>query len=121
MTRRFVVVRTDERGDVSTLGIVVYTDRADAEARVAERREMADHYGWPDRYEVAELVPAEPSLPSIHDADAPNAMVNAAGERFFPDGPEDAEHFAEHHGAAFTAAGRTELVPGEAPDERTDP
>lgn len=32
-------------------------------------------------------------------AQQPNAMVNDAGEVFYPDGPEDAEWFARKHGA----------------------
>ncbi len=54
--RRFVVVHTDERGEQRTLGVGIYTDLADAEWRVGERRRMAEAYGWRDRYDVAELV-----------------------------------------------------------------
>lgn len=42
-------------------------------------------------------------LPSITDlhSDQPNAMVNDAGEAFYPDDPEDAAWFANEHGARF--------------------
>jgi hypothetical protein len=29
----------------------------------------------------------------------PHAMVNDDGDVFYPDGPDDARHFVEHHGA----------------------
>lgn len=43
------------------------------------------------------------ALPRIDDlhADQRNAMVNDAGEAFYPDGPEDAAWFANEHGARF--------------------
>ena len=42
-------------------------------------------------------------LPRIDDlhAEQRNAMVNAAGEAFYPDSPEDAVWFAVEHGASF--------------------
>lgn len=53
-------MHTDERGEQHTLGVVIYRDRAEAERRIAERREMAGYHRWPDRYDLAELVPADP-------------------------------------------------------------
>lgn len=46
--------------------------------------------GCPDRCRV--------DCPTVA-ASQPHAMVNDAGEVFYPDGPEDAAYFAEHHGA----------------------
>lgn len=46
-----------------------------------------------------EMSDGDEPLPSILDADSPNLMINSAGERFYPDNPEDAAYFAEHHGA----------------------
>lgn len=44
-------------------------------------------------------------LPSIHDpavaADQPHAMRNDAGDMFYPDDPDDAAQFAEHHDAVY--------------------
>lgn len=34
-------------------------------------------------------------------ATQPHAMVNDAGDVFYPDGPEDAAEFAAEHGARF--------------------
>lgn len=49
---------------------------------------------------IARWLAATP-VPSIHDAEASNAMANAHGDRFYPDSPEEAAYFAEHHAAAF--------------------
>lgn len=69
--------------------------------------------GIPCVLEVDDLVAARP-LPRIESADAPNLMTNEAGERFFPDNPDDAAYFAEHHGAraVHPEAGRRWLTDG---------
>ena len=59
MTDRFVVLHTEEDGRVSTLGVVVYDNPADAHHRAAERRRTGAEYGWRDRYEVFRLVPVD--------------------------------------------------------------
>ncbi|GAA2623702.1 hypothetical protein GCM10010399_63700 [Dactylosporangium fulvum] len=59
MTDRFVIVHTDERGNIETLAVVAYTDLAEAERRVAERRRTATEHGWSDAYEAFRLVPVD--------------------------------------------------------------
>lgn len=49
--------------------------------------------------------------------EVPGAMVNAAGDVFYPDGPEDAAWFAEEHGAwVITAADPGPVWDGEGTD-----
>jgi hypothetical protein len=59
MTARYVIVHTDEHGLIETLATVVYTDRAEADHRVAERRRTATGHDWSDRYDVYQLLPAD--------------------------------------------------------------
>lgn len=51
----WVVVHTRPDGTMTTLGGVVYTDLAQAQACVDARRWTAAKFGWADRYEVRQL------------------------------------------------------------------
>lgn len=89
MTARFVIVHTDERGNIETLATVVYADRAEGERRVAERRRTAAGHGWSDRYELFELVPVD-AQPST-EADAQRVRAIAGLIRAI--GPAQVEHY----------------------------
>jgi hypothetical protein len=70
--------------------------------------------GHADRFsqaviEAVEQAEAQLDLPSVHSAaaaaDQPHAMINDAGDMFYPDGPEDAAEFNREHGARFVHPG----------------
>jgi hypothetical protein len=73
----------------------------------ARRRGADALIEWHAHQLVAVTIEADP--PSVHSplaaVEAPHAMVNDDGDLFYPDGPDDAAEFAEHHGARFVDPG----------------
>ncbi len=104
MTTHLVLVLALDGGTPAE--VRAYGEQVAASIRRAARRGGTATIEW-QAHQLADVhlrdgepVPARPDVEQAGVGQL-NAMTNDAGEWFYPDDPDDAAEFAEHHGARF--------------------